>query len=156
MTRKGGSGGPPDERVDEEPWKPPGADEPLQRSLDLALDLEDDDSDDEEDPEFIYGDIVHDTEADEPIALVVVNVPGLLAEEWEFEDGDTLADRTDKCPDDDFVVVVVPLTALKDYLPRWDEREVPIDIDQLMEDDVPFAPFPSLQLVRVEDSHLRE
>ena len=41
-------------------------------------------------------------------------------------------------------------------MPDWDEREVPIPLKQLVEDEVPFAPFPSLQLVRVEDSHLRE
>lgn len=152
MTKKGG--GPPKKRLDEEPWQPPGAEEPLQRSLDLALQREDDAG--EEDPEFIYGDIVHDTEADEPIALVVVNVPGIELDEWEFEDGDTLADKTPKYPDDDFVVVVVPLNVLEDYLPRWDEREVPIDIKELVEDEIPFAPFPSLQLVRVEDSHLRD
>ncbi|GAB6862692.1 hypothetical protein ACFR97_16300 [Haloplanus litoreus] len=153
MTKKGG--GAPTERYDEEPWQPPGAEEPLQRSLDLALQREDDDGDEEE-PEFIYGDIVHDDEADEPIALVVVNVPGLEADEWEFGDGDTLADKIPKYPDDDFVVVVVPLDVLEDYLPNWDEREVPIDIEQLVEDKIPFAPFPSLQLVRVEDSHLRD
>jgi len=151
MPRKGGS--PPSDRGDEEKWEPPGADEPLQRSLDLALEL---DNDDDDEPEFIYGDIVHNKEADKPIALVVVNIPGLKAEEWEFEDGDSLADRTDKYPDDDYVVVVVPLDVLKDYLPNWDKREAPVDIDQLVEDEVPFAPFPSLQLVRVEDSHLRE
>ena len=113
-------------------------------------------SDDEEEPDFIYGDIVHDTEADEPIALVVVNVPGLTAEEWEFEDGNTLADRNKKCPDDDDVIVVTPLNVLENYLPNWDKREAAIKLEQLVEDNVPFAPFPSLRLVRVQDSHLRE
>ena len=153
MTKKGG--GPPKERLDEEPWQPPEAEEPLQRSLDLALEREDT-SDEEEEPEFIYGDIVHDTEADEPIVLVVVNILELKADDWEFENGDTLAGLTDKYPDDDYVVVVVPLGVLEDYLPNWDERKSPIDIDELVEDEIPFAPFPSLQLVRVEDSHLRE
>lgn len=153
MTRK--TGGAPEGRIDEEPWQPPGSEEPLQRSLDLALQREEVDRDEKE-PEFIYGDIVHNTEAEEPIALVVVNVPGLEISEWEFEDGDTLADRTDKCPEDDEVIVVVPLTALEDYLPSWDTREVPIEIAELIEDEVPFAPFPSLQLIRVQDSHLRD
>ena len=151
MTRKGG--GPPEGRTDEEPWTPPGAEEPLQRSLDLALERDGDV--DEEEPDFIYGDIVHDTEADEPIALVVVNVPGLELIEWELEDGDTLAEKTPKYPDDDEVIVVVPLDVLEGYIPDWDEREVPIPIEDLVEDEVPFAPFPALQLVRVEDSHLR-
>lgn len=156
MTRK--TGGPPKERLDEEPWQPPGADEPLQRSLDLALQRAEDprDSDDNDDePEFMYGDIVHDTEADEPIALVVVNVTDLPADEWVFEEG-TLADRNPGCPPDDYVVVVVPLDVLEEYLPEWDSREEPIPIQQLEEDDVPYAPFPSLRLVRVQDSHLRE
>lgn len=152
MTKKGG--GPPKERFDEEPWQPPGAEEPLQRSLDLALQREDDG--DEEDPDFIYGDIVHDTEADEPIALVVVNVPGIEADEWEFEDGDTLADQAPKYPDDDEVIVVTPLNVLEEHMPRWDKREAAIPLNELFEDEIPFAPFPSLQLVRVQDSHLRD
>ncbi len=152
MPRKGG--GPPDRRTDEEQWQPPGREEPLQRSLDMALELELDDE--EEDPDFIYGDIVHDTEADEPIALVVVNIPGLELDEWEFEDGDTLADKTPKYPDDDEVIVVTPLDVLEEYMPRWDEREAAIPLEELVEEEIPFAPFPSLQLVRVEDSHLRD
>lgn len=151
MTKK--SGGAPPERYDEEPWQPPGAEEPLQRSLDLALQREDGD---EEVPEFIYGDIVHDTEADEPIALVVVNVPGLEADEWEFEDGDTLADKTPKYPDDDDVIVVTPIDVLEKHIPRWSNRDAAIPLDELVEEEIPFAPFPSLQLVRVEDSHLRD
>lgn len=150
MPRKGG--GPPDRRTDEEQWEPPGRDEPLQRSLDMALEVE---LDDEEDPDFIYGDIVHDTEADEPIALVVVNVPGLELDEWEFEDGDTLADKAPKYPDDEEVIVVTPLDVLEEHTPRWDKREAAIPLEELVKDEIPFAPFPSLQLVRVEDSHLR-
>jgi len=152
MPRKGG--GPPDGRTDEEQWQPPGREEPLQRSLDMALELELDDE--EEDPEFIYGDIVHDTEADEPIALVVVNIPGLELDEWEFEDGDTLADKTPKYPDDDEVIVVTPLDVLEEYMPRWDKREAAIPLEELVDEEIPFAPFPSLQLVRVQDSHLRD
>ena len=152
MPRKGG--GPPDGRTDEEQWQPPGREEPLQRSLDMALELELDDE--EEDPEFIYGDIVHDTEADEPIALVVVNIPGLELDEWEFEDGETLADKTPKYPDDDEVIVVTPLDVLEEYMPRWDKREAAIPLEELVDEEIPFAPFPSLQLVRVQDSHLRD
>lgn len=152
MPRKGG--GPPDGRTDEKQWQPPGREEPLQRSLDMALELELDDE--EEDPEFIYGDIVHDTEADEPIALVVVNIPGLELDEWEFEDGDTLADKTPKYPDDDEVIVVTPLDVLEEYMPRWDKREAAIPLEELVDEEIPFAPFPSLQLVRVQDSHLRD
>lgn len=152
MPRKGG--GPPDGRTDEEQWQPPGREEPLQRSFDMALELELDDE--EEDPDFIYGDIVHDTEADEPIALVVINIPGLELDEWEFEDGDTLADKTPKYPDDDEIIVVTPLDVLEQHIPRWGDREAAIPLEDLVEEEIPFAPFPSLQLVRVEDSHLRD
>ncbi|WP_148416437.1 hypothetical protein [Haloferax sp. KTX1] len=120
----------------------------------MALELELDDE--EEDPDFIYGDIVHDTEADEPIALVVVNIPGLELDEWEFEDGDTLADKTPKYPDDDEIIVVTPLDVLEQHIPRWGDREAAIPLEDLVEEEIPFAPFPSLQLVRVEDSHLRD
>jgi hypothetical protein len=149
MTRK--TGGPPKGRTDEEPWQPPEADEPLQRSLDLALQRGEDEDDE---PEFIYGDVVHDNEADDPITLVVVNIPGLTADQWEYED-ETLADRNPKYPDDDDVIVVVPLTVLEGAVPEWDERESAIPLGDLMEEEIPFAPFPSLRLVRVQDSHLR-
>lgn len=155
MTRKGGPRGPPEGRKEEETWQDSGADESLQRTLDLALEVEWE-NDDEEEPEFIYGDIVHDTEAEEPIALVVVNIPGMTAEEWEFEDGDTLADRSKKCPDDEEVIIVVPLGVLEEYKPDWDTRQAAIPLDELVEEEIPFAPFPALRLVRVEDSHLRD
>ena len=154
MTRKGGPRGPPDERKEEEPWQESGVEESVQRTLDLALEIEWDEDKDE--PDFIYGDIVHDTESEEPIALVVVNVPGLVAEEWKFEDGDTLADRNERCPGDDEVIIVVPLSVLEEHMPDWDSRKAAIPIDELIEDEIPFAPFPSLRLVRVQDSHLRD
>lgn len=155
MTRK--TGGPPTERIEEEPWQPPEAEEPLQRSLDLALRRvgESSDQNDEEEPEFLYGDIVHDTEVDEPIALVVVNVPEMTPAEWAFDDGETLADKNPKCPEDDDVIVVVPLGLMNDYMPDWDTRREHVPLMELIEDDIPYAPFPSLRLVRVEDSHLR-
>lgn len=155
MTRKGGPHGPPEGRKEEEPWEDHGTEESIQRTLDLILEIELSDENDEE-PDFIYGDIVHDTEAEEPIALVVVNVPGLVAMEWELGDGETLADRNPKCPDDDDVIVVVRLGLLEDHIPDWDIREAAIPLEELVQDDVPFAPFPSLRLVRVKDSHLRE
>lgn len=152
MTRK--TGGPPKGRIDEDDWIPPGAEESLQRSLDLALQREDAD-DYEEESEFVYGDIVHDTEIDEPIALVVVNIPDTTAEQLRIGD-ETLAERNPKYPDDDAVIFVVPLEVLEDYMPNWDEREEEIRLEQLLEDEVPLAPFPSLRLVRVKDSHLRD
>ncbi|WP_409226635.1 hypothetical protein [Halobacterium salinarum] len=154
MTRK--TGGPPAGRTDEDSWTPPGSDEPIQRSLDIAIRRDSEEDLDDDECDFIYGDIVHDDEADEPIALVVVNLPGIDAEEWEFDDGETLADRTPKYPNDDDIVIVVPLDVLDEYLPYWDERETPLPIEQLVDDEVPFAPFPSLQLVLVEKSHLRD
>lgn len=69
------------------------------------------------------------------------------------EDG-TLVDMNPKIPDD--VIVVVPLDVLEDYMPDWDERREEIPLDQMVEDGIPFAPFPSLQLIRVQDSHLRK
>lgn len=152
MPRKSGS--PPTNRDEEESWKPPGSEEPLQRSLDLALEIEID-TEEKEEPEFIYGDIVRDTEAENPINLVVANIPGLTAEEWEFEDG-TLANRDEKYPDDDSVVVVVSLRELEEYMPDWDEREIPIELAKLIEDDISFSAYPSLRLVRIKNSHLRE
>lgn len=84
-----------------------------------------------------------------------MNIPALTAEEWEVEDG-TLADMNPKIPDDDDVIVVVPLDVLEDYLPDWDERKEEIPLDQMVEDEIPFAPFLSLHLIRVQDSHLRK
>ena len=54
------------------------------------------------------------------------------------------------------MIVVVPLGVLEDYMPDWDTGEAAISHEQLVDDEVPFAPFLSLRLVRVKDSHLRE
>lgn len=152
MTRKSGSDGAPDGRKDEQPFHPPTHDQPLQRSLDLALESE---WEDDDEPPFIYGDIAEDAEADDPAPLVVVNVPGLTIAEWEYET-ETLADRHPKYPDDDEVVIVVPLEALEHHMPGWDERPSAIPIEDLLDAEIPFAPFPGTRLVRVRDSHLRE
>lgn len=149
MARKRSSRGSPAGRTDEEHWTPPGSSQPLQRTLDLALGNSSDD-----DPDFIYGDIVHDTESENPIAFVVVNVPGVCAEDWITVDG-SLADQNPKYPDDDDVIVVTPLGVLNGLLPDWDEREVAIPLSDLVEGEIPIAPFPSLRLTRVKDSHLR-
>lgn len=151
MARKGGSRGPPENRQQEQEWQPSQSGRSLRRDDDKAVDVEIE----EEDFRFVYGDIVHDSEAEEPEDLVVVNLPGATADEWEYDD-ETLADRNPKYPGDDEVVVCVQRDTLDDYLPDWDEREEEIPLDQLRDDEVPGFVAPSLRLVLVEESHLRE
>lgn len=153
MSKKTGGG--PEGRIDEDPWQPPGAEEPIQRSLDLALQYEGDEETEDE-LEFIYGDIVHDTEADDPSDLVVVNIPGFEIDQWEVEEGVTLADTVKGYPDDDYVILVVPPEILEEHRPDWDTRDTPLSPSKLVEDGVSLESFPSLQLVRVQNSHLRE
>lgn len=154
MARKGGTRGPPENRQQEEQWRPTETGREVRRAADKAVDLEIE----EEDFAFIYGDIVHDGEDDErddPLPFVVVNTPDVTAIEWEYED-ETLADRNRGYPSDDDVVVCVERETLDDYLPDWDEREEDIPLDQLRDDEVDCFVAPSLRLLLVEESHLRE
>lgn len=150
MPRKGGGGGEPPQTTDrnERPILTESG-RPIPGSLDRS------DKDKEEDETFVYGDIVHDEEQEEPEDLVVVNVPSLRADQWEVNGG-TLADQNPTCPSDDVVVVVVPLLELDEYMPDWDEREEEIPIEQLEEDDVTAYVCPGMRLDRVRKSHLRD
>ncbi|QCC60231.1 hypothetical protein DVR14_21100 (plasmid) [Natrinema thermotolerans] len=123
----------------------------MNRSLDNALQIGDDEDDE---PDFIYGDIAHDDEVDEPEDLVVVNLPPVTADEWELED-ETLADQNPKYPADDDVVITVEFETLDKVMPDWDLRETPIPLDELEEAEIAYEPFPEHRLIREEDSHLR-
>ena len=149
MARK--SGGPPTGHDDEEAWSAPGAEQPLNRSLDRALQVGEDEDDE---PDFIYGDIVIDDEADEPNKLVVVCVPGKTTDEWGVG-GMTLAEKNPEYPPDDEVIITVKLSVLIKAVAEWDVRESPISVEQLREDEIPVEAYPSLRLVRIKDSHLR-
>jgi hypothetical protein len=150
MARKGSTGA-PENRTEEDSWEPSGPDERPERSLDKAVEVEIE----EDDFEFIYGDIVHDEEKDDPEELVVVNTPDLTAEEWEYED-DTLADRNPTCPPHDDVVICIEKEILDDYLPDWDMRDEDLSLDQLRDDEVPILVFPSCRLILDAESHLRD
>lgn len=150
MARKGGTD-PPEYRTEEESWEPSGPDERPERSLDKAVEVE---IEEDNDFEFIYGDIVHDEEADNPEELVVVNTPDLTAREWKYEN-DTLADRNPTCPPYDDVVICIKKEVLNTYLPDWNNREEDMPLDQLREDGVPIQVFPSCRLILDAKSHLR-
>lgn len=150
MARKGGSGA-PENRTEERPWQPSGPDERPERPLDKSVKIEIEESG----FEFIYGDIVHDEEGNDPVGLVVVNTPDLTAEEWDYKD-DTLADRNSTCPPHDDVIVCVKREVLNNYMPEWNERREEIPLEQLRGDEVPSRVFPSQRLILVEKSHLRD
>lgn len=154
MARKGGTRGPPENRQQEQQWQPTETNRIVRRADDKAVDIEIA----EEDFAFIYGDVVHDAEDDEredSLQFVVVNTPDITAMEWEYEDR-TLADRNPGYPTDDDVVVCVEREILDDYLPEWDEREEDLPLEQLRNDEIECFVAPSLRLVLVEESHLRE
>lgn len=150
MPQKGGGGGDPPQTTNrnERPILT-GSGRAIPGSLDRS------DEDEEDDETFVYGDIVHDEEQEEPDDLVVVNVPDVRADQWEVNGG-TLADQNPTCPPHDDVVIVVPLVELDEYMPDWDEREEEIPLEQLEEDGVTAYVYPGMRLDRVGDSHLRE
>lgn len=150
MARKGSSGA-PENRTEEEAWVPSGPDERPEWALDKSVEVEIE----EEDFDFVYGDIVHDEEEENPTELVVVNTPDLTAEEWEYE-GETLADRNPTCPPNDNVILCIEKDVLDDYLPGWDEREKEIPLDQLQNDGVAIQAHPSSRLILDQKSHLRD
>jgi hypothetical protein len=142
MARKTGSGGPPENRSEEEPWQPEGSGEPLNRTLDLGADPE------VEEIELIYGDIVRDFDVDDSERYVVVNTPDKRVDEWDVG-GQTL-DENSECPPDDDVVIVVIERILDKRIPDWKSREKEIPLSHLRNEVIPFDAFPSLSLGIVE------
>jgi len=146
MPRKGGGGGNP----------PEGEEQMIRTTEGLVAGAVDRSTEFEEDEQgFVYGDIVHDEEPEDPEDLVVVNLPDMRADEWEM-DGGTLADRHPACPAWDDVIIVVPLLELGEYIPEWDEREDQISLERLEKDDITTFVYPSMRLDLVEPSHLRD
>lgn len=121
----------------------------------------DDTEDDELDEfEFIYGDIVHDREAEpqedeDPEVLIVVNLPDETTADWNCGDDETLADRNTGYPPTDSVVVVVTRDLLEKEMPEWNERAEEIALETLNDNGIDYNCYPSLRLELEEPSHLR-
>jgi hypothetical protein len=145
MPRKGGGGGNP---PDEEEQTIRTSEGVVASAVDRSTEFEEDGQD------FVYGDIVHDEEPEDPDDLVVVNLPDARADEWKV-DGGTLAEKHPTCPAWDDVIIVVPLLELDEYMSEWDERKEEIPRDQLEEDDITTFVYPSMRLDLIEPSHLR-
>jgi hypothetical protein len=145
MPRKGGGGGnPPDEEA-----------QTIRTSEGFVAGAVDQSTKFEEAEQgFVYGDIVHDEEPEDPEDLVVVNLPNARADEWDV-DGGTLADKHPTCPAWDDVIIVVPLLQLNEHMPEWDQREEEIPLEELEENDVTTFVYPKMRLDLVEPSHLR-
>jgi hypothetical protein len=106
--------------------------------------------------EFVYGDIVHDREDEEPNDAVVVDVPGKTLDEWEIYrkwDGEpvTVADDNPDYPSDAKVVVVAYQDELEEYDPEWPTFEGEWrSKTTLNENDVRMYAFPPGRLERID------
>lgn len=137
----------------------PGAEEDLEPESD-SEERDDTEDDDLEEFEFIYGDIVHDREAEppedeDPENLVVVNVPDDAIADWDCGDDGTLADQNTGYPPTDSVVVVVMRDTLGEEMSEWDERAEEISLETLDDRGIDYSCYPSLRLELEEPSHLR-
>lgn len=152
----------PTEDLDPEPVGDEDEPEPTDESESEAGEEEDDDFDEED--RLVYGDIVVDRDQvrqddidDAKLTrFVVVNVTDEPAYDWEFDDGDSVADRNPHYPPTDGAVVIVERDVLDDVVKSWDEREEDIPVGVLEGNGVDFEVFPSLRLVLEEPSHIRE
>lgn len=145
MPRKGRGGGDPPDGQEQTIRTTEGV---VSGTVDRSTEFEGDEQ------KFVYGDIVHDEEPEDPEDMVVVNLPDVPADRWKV-DGGTLADKHPTCPLQDDVIIVVPMLELDEYMSEWDEREKEIPLNQLEEDDIITFAYPSMRLDLVDPSHLR-
>lgn len=126
------------------------------------------DSDPDPDPEsersdLTIGDWVYDHEDDEddddeadpdPDIAIVVNTPGVPANEWEVPvpDTETLAEDNPDYPADAPTVVVVYRDELREARSEWRERTEPYPLSDLAEDGVSFYAFPAGRLTPASDA----
>jgi hypothetical protein len=176
-TRGSGGGGggvigvPADSKPDDAPQEEAESDEEDQENEhpraegDSELESDSEERDDTEDDEldefeFIYGDIVHDREAEpqedeDPKELIVVNLPDDTIADWDCGDDETLADRNTGYPPTDSVVIVVTRDLLEKEMPEWNERAEEIALETLDVNGIDYNCYPSLRLELEEPSHLR-
>jgi hypothetical protein len=98
------------------------------------------------------GDLVHDRDDSDPDDAIVVSIPGATADEWEVTNRNcTLADDNPDYPEDTAAIVVVFVSELREYGPRFDPTErTEIPLDTLKESQMNHYTFPRPRLTVIE------
>lgn len=99
-----------------------------------------------------------DSEAAFPDLMVVVNRPGVEAQDWDTRRGDsTVAADNPDYPVDSSVLVVVFLSDLEEWCSDWEDSDVTdFSLEALAGDSVPFYAFPANRLEEPSKELLQE
>lgn len=102
------------------------------------------------DSHWSIGDTVHDRDDDDPSTGVVINLPGVRADEWDVSNqGTTVAEDNPDYPADAPVVSILFEDYLAEEFPDW-ERDEPISHATLNERDIYCYTFPAPRLEPAE------
>lgn len=99
-------------------------------------------------PNVEYGTFAVDSDSPSPDLAVVVNRPGVEAQNWDTQRGEsTVARDNPKYSPSSEVLVVVYLSDLEAWNPDWESLDVTdLSLSDLANDGVPFYAFPAPRL----------
>lgn len=101
-------------------------------------------------PTWNIGNVVQDREDDDPDPAIVVNVPGVPADEWDVPRfGKTIAEDNPDYPADALVVTILFEDNLNYSFPNW-ERDTKISYDTLDGRGLQYYSFPAPRLESAE------
>lgn len=97
-------------------------------------------------PSWEIGDVVCDQEDDDPDPAIIVNIPGVPADEWNLPRFDTtIAEDNPDYPADAPIITVLFEENLNHAFPTW-EQDSPIAYDTLNERGLQYYSFPAPRL----------
>jgi hypothetical protein len=105
-----------------------------------------------------FGTYVVDSDDPDPDIAVVVNRPGVEAQDWDTQRGDSTValDNPQYSPDSEILVVVF-WSDLEAWNPDWEELEMTdLSLETLASEGVPFYAFPSDRLERAPDEMVQQ
>jgi ParB family chromosome partitioning protein len=95
------------------------------------------------------GDIVLDTDQDDPDKAIVVNTPPMTTDEWELRSGYTVADDNPSYDPNDDLAIIVYQDTLDRGRPNYSGHK-PIKITDLNDEDITHYAYPSSRLTKVD------
>ena len=101
---------------------------------------------------FAIGDVVHDTDDNDPNDALVVNLPSKTADEWIVYHETTVAEDNPDYPSDASVIVVCFAHALQEAFPDW-EGESYLPLDAINRSDIAHYSFPAPRLTVIESAN---
>lgn len=118
---------------------------------DASESTSDEPTDESDAPAFAIGDVIHDSEDDDPDDAIVVNLPSTTATDWIAYRETTVAEDNPAYPADAPVIVVCFAHKLQEEFPDWDGESY-LPLESINRSDIMHYSFPAPRLTVIEST----